>query len=71
MCALSTITRAARIPDLCFAPGFAIIERVFAYVFDNRERNTSVPKLDVNLIDDAPFEVLGLRFEPIPHHPRP
>ena len=48
------------------APAFAIIERVFAYVFDNRERKTHVPQLDVNLIDENPFDVLGLRFEPIP-----
>ena len=38
----------------------------FAYVFDNRERKTHVPQLEVNLIDDTPFDVLGLRFEPIP-----
>jgi phosphoribosyl 1,2-cyclic phosphate phosphodiesterase len=56
----------ARIPIYVARPALAIIERVFQYVFDNRERNTSVPKLDVHLIEDAPFEVLGLKFEPIP-----
>jgi len=25
-----------------------------------------VPQLDVNLIDEFPFDVFGLRFEPIP-----
>jgi phosphoribosyl 1,2-cyclic phosphate phosphodiesterase len=56
----------ARIPIFASRPAFAVIERVFAYVFDDRARNTHVPQLDVNLIDDAPFDVLGLRFEPIP-----
>jgi phosphoribosyl 1,2-cyclic phosphate phosphodiesterase len=56
----------ARIPMYASRTTFAIIERVFAYVFDNRERTTGIPRLDVNLIDDTPFEVFGLRFEPIP-----
>jgi phosphoribosyl 1,2-cyclic phosphate phosphodiesterase len=55
-----------RIPIYASRAAFAIIERVFAYVFDNRERKTHVPQLEVNLIDDAPFDVAGLRFEPIP-----
>jgi phosphoribosyl 1,2-cyclic phosphate phosphodiesterase len=55
-----------RIPIYASRATFAVIERVFAYVFDNRERKTSIPQLDVNLIDETPFEVLGLRFEPIP-----
>jgi phosphoribosyl 1,2-cyclic phosphate phosphodiesterase len=55
-----------RIPIYASTAAFAVIERVFAYVFDNRERKTSIPQLDVNLIDDKPFDVLGLRFEPIP-----
>ena len=54
------------IPIYASRPAFAVIERVFAYVFDNRDRRTHVPQLQVNLIDDTPFDVLGLRFEPIP-----
>jgi len=42
------------------------IRRVFSYAFEPRERKTHVPQLDVNLITDAPFDVFGLRFEPIP-----
>lgn len=56
----------ARIPIYVSAAAFRIIERIFAYVFEKVERNTSVPKLDVHIIDDDPFEVLGLKFEPIP-----
>src|SRR5579871_5579812 len=55
-----------KIPIYVSRSTFAIIERVFAYVFDNRDRRTHVPQLDVHLIDEAPFDVLGLRFEPIP-----
>jgi phosphoribosyl 1,2-cyclic phosphate phosphodiesterase len=54
------------IPIYASAPTFAVIRRVFDYVFDNSERNTAVPKLDVNVIGEEPFNVLGLRFEPIP-----
>src|ERR1700677_4380651 len=39
-----------RIPIYASRPAFAVIERVFTYVFDNRERKTHVPQLDVNLI---------------------
>jgi len=55
-----------RIPLYASRPTFSVIERVFSYAFDNHERNTSIPQLDVKLIDETPFEVLGLRFEPIP-----
>jgi phosphoribosyl 1,2-cyclic phosphate phosphodiesterase len=55
-----------RIPIYASRPAFAIIARVFEYVFDERERKTSVPRLDVNLIDETPFDVMGLLFEPIP-----
>jgi len=54
------------IPIYASPPTFAVIRRIFEYVFDERERNTSVPKLEVNLIGEEPFEVHGLRFEPIP-----
>jgi phosphoribosyl 1,2-cyclic phosphate phosphodiesterase len=56
----------SKIPIYASRSTFAIIERVFAYVFDKRDRKTYVPQLEVNLIDDAPFDVMGLRFEPIP-----
>jgi phosphoribosyl 1,2-cyclic phosphate phosphodiesterase len=56
----------APVPIFVSRPAFAIIERIFRYAFDNRERKTGIPRLDVNLIDEAPFDVMGLRFEPIP-----
>src|SRR6185312_13737270 len=35
-----------KIPIYASRPTFAIIERVFAYVFDERDRKTHVPKLE-------------------------
>src|SRR6516165_8725147 len=43
----------ARIPIYASRQAFAVIERVFAYVFESRERKTGIPQLEVNLIDDA------------------
>jgi phosphoribosyl 1,2-cyclic phosphate phosphodiesterase len=54
------------IPIYVSAPAFATIERVFAYVFEKHDRQTTIPKLTVNLITDEPFEAAGVRFEPIP-----
>lgn len=45
---------------------FAVIRRIFDYAFDNRVHTSHVPQLQVNLIAEEPFDVLGLRFEPIP-----
>ncbi len=44
----------------------ATIQRVFSYAFDDRKHLQYVPKLDSHVIGDDPFEVMGLRFEPIP-----
>jgi len=54
------------IPIYAHEATFAVIRRVFEYVFDTRERHTTVPKLDVNIVGEAPFDVCGLKFEPIP-----
>lgn len=56
----------AKIPIYASPNTFAVIRRVFDYVFDTRERNTSIPRIEVNLIGDAPFEAAGLSLEPIP-----
>jgi phosphoribosyl 1,2-cyclic phosphate phosphodiesterase len=56
----------AKIPIYASDTTFAIIERVFSYVFKNVDHEGTVPQLDVHIIDESPFEVLGLRFEPIP-----
>ena len=55
----------ANIPIYAHQPTFDVIRRVFEYVFDTRERNTTVPKLDVNIVDEDAFDVCGLAFQPI------
>src|SRR5580658_6657316 len=58
--------RQGTIPIFAAPETLATIRRVFSYAFEPRERATQVPQLEVNVIDDAPFDVFGLRFEPIP-----
>ncbi len=56
------------IPIYLHQPTFDVIRRVFDYVFMERVHtpNTNIPKLDVHIVEEEPFEVCGLRFEPIP-----
>jgi phosphoribosyl 1,2-cyclic phosphate phosphodiesterase len=56
----------APIPIYAHEATFQVIRRVFDYVFDNRQRNTTVPKLDVHIVGEEDFDVCGVRFEPIP-----
>ncbi len=56
----------AHIPLYAHQPTFDVIHRVFDYVFDTRQRNTTIPKLDVHIVGEEPFDVCGLTFEPIP-----
>lgn len=58
--------RQGTIPIYAAPDTFATIRRVFTYAFEVKDRGTHVPQLAVNLIDDTPFEVFGLPFEPIP-----
>ena len=56
----------AHIPIYAHESTFKVIRRVFDYVFDERERHTTVPKLDVHIVGEEAFDVCGVRFEPIP-----
>ncbi len=55
-----------RIPIYAAPDTLRVIERVFSYVFVKRDVKTAIPQIDVNLINGGPFDVSGLRFEPIP-----
>lgn len=44
----------------------AVLRRVFSYIFDGKERNTYVPKIDIHELDGEPFDVYGLQFTPVP-----
>ncbi|MES1262189.1 MAG: MBL fold metallo-hydrolase [Acidobacteriota bacterium] len=56
----------AHIPLFASASTFSVIHRIFEYAFDEREHSSAVPKLEVHLIAEDPFDVVGLRFEPVP-----
>ncbi|HLW76552.1 MAG TPA: MBL fold metallo-hydrolase [Bryobacteraceae bacterium] len=42
------------------------IQRIFAYAFEQPPEGTSIPRLNLNCIDQRPFELFGLEFTPIP-----
>jgi phosphoribosyl 1,2-cyclic phosphate phosphodiesterase len=52
------------IPVYATADTLAVIQRVFSYAFDDEPQST-VPKLDLRVMNEEPFEVLGLEFTPI------
>ena len=54
------------IPMFAAAATVDTIKRVFSYAFEKKEGKSQVPQLDVHLIESHPFDVFGLRFEPIP-----
>lgn len=56
----------SHIPIYASAPSFDVIRRIFDYAFSDRPQLSTVPKLAVNIFDDAPFDVLGLKIQPIP-----
>jgi len=55
-----------RIPLYMSEKTRATIERVFEYVFRKHDGNTHIPQVDVRTINDGPFDVLGMRFQPVP-----
>lgn len=44
---------------------FAIIRRVFAYAFQDEPSESSRPRLDLHVLDGAPFPLFGREFIPI------
>lgn len=55
----------APIPIYGNAETLEAIQRVFRYAFDAEPTESTVPKLDLHVMDGAPFELLGLEFTPI------
>ena len=54
------------IPIYAFPETLAIVRRMFEYVFKEHDPRATVPKVEVKELDGNPFDLLGLRFEPIP-----
>jgi len=55
-----------RIPIYASSDTLAGIQRSFPYVFDDASQTSNVPHLDTQVIDDAPFDLYGLEFVPVP-----
>jgi phosphoribosyl 1,2-cyclic phosphate phosphodiesterase len=55
----------APIPIYGNAETLEAIQRVFRYAFDPEPTESSVPKLDLHVMDGEPFDLLGLQFTPI------
>lgn len=54
------------IPMYASQPSFEVIHRVFDYAFSTKPQPSTVPRLEPRIFDNNPFDVLGLRFEPVP-----
>lgn len=59
------------IPVYGTAESLEAITRIFSYAFEAKETQAAKPKLSKYEIDRAPFDLFGLRFQPLPlHHGR-
>lgn len=54
------------IPIYASQSTMAAIQRCFPYIFDTAKQESNVPKLLPNVIDTAPFDVLGIPFLAVP-----
>lgn len=54
------------IPIYAAADTMAGIQRCFQYIFDGGKKESNVPRLDPRVIGDAPFDVFGMEFVPVP-----
>ena len=60
------IRQRAALPVYSSEDTFQIIRRIFAYVFDDKPTLSTVPSVTLNVIDDRPFDLLGIPFTPVP-----
>jgi riboflavin kinase/FMN adenylyltransferase len=44
----------------------ATIQQVFRYIFETGDTQSTIPRLDVRVIGDAPFDLFGLTITPVP-----
>ena len=59
------IRQKAPLPVYSNAATFEILRRAFAYVFDEKPKQSSVPKVTLHQIR-GPFTLMGVRFTPVP-----
>ncbi len=55
-----------QIPIFASPETMTAIQRCFAYIFDGGKKESNIPRLDARIISDAPFEVCGVEFVPVP-----
>jgi len=55
-----------QIPIYAAPETMAVIRRTFHYIFDGRQKESNVPRLDCRTLDGGPFELFGLEFRPVP-----
>jgi phosphoribosyl 1,2-cyclic phosphate phosphodiesterase len=53
------------IPMYGSAETLSAIRRIFPYIFSDRTMESSVPKIDLNEIDDTPFALFGVKVTPV------
>jgi len=53
------------IPVYGSAETLAAVERCFPYAFDGQQKESSTPQLELHELNGAPFDLFGLRFEPV------
>lgn len=56
----------SQIPIYASEPTMEAIHRCFPYIFDNKKKESNVPKLEPHVIGTVPFDVLGVPWRPIP-----
>lgn len=54
------------IPVYASGKTLEVIRRAFFYVFEDKPRNTYVPRLELNELDGSPFDLFDVRLIPIP-----
>jgi phosphoribosyl 1,2-cyclic phosphate phosphodiesterase len=54
------------IPIYGSADTIANIKNSFRYIFDSKNAESSIPKLDVNVVEHRSFDLFGVKFTPIP-----
>lgn len=54
-----------RIPIFAAADTMENIQRCFRYIFDDRERESSIPQLDCHTLNGERFDLFGLEFLPV------
>src|SRR5246500_3310596 len=59
------IRQKSALPVYSNVPTFRVIRRAFAYIFDGAPTQSTVPSVDLHVVN-GPFELMGIRIIPVP-----